>query len=331
MTFPALVLERDPQTNDDPWRIANLSTSDLPVQGESLVRILYSSLNYKDGLAVSGKGKIVRGAFPFVPGIDLVGEVVQSTGSRFGPGTIVIGTGWGIGENHWGGYSSFQYLKDDWLVELPKSLDPFRAMVAGTAGLTAMLSVMEIEERAPDSGAVVVTGASGGVGSLSVAFLAKQGYEVVASTGKSDATGYLIELGAAEVIDRHDLSAGAARPLDSAEYVGAVDSVGGTTLEKILSVTGRHGVIALCGLAGGAAFSSTVFPFILRGVSLVGIDSNTCPASRRESAWDRIGDMLDSSLADRIARVEPLGELPRLADEIVSGRVTGRVVIDIAG
>lgn len=331
MTFPALVLERDPQKHDDPWRINSLSTSDLPLQGETLVRVLYSSLNYKDGLALSGKGKIIRGAFPFVPGIDLVGEVVQSTGSKFKPGTLVIGTGWGIGENHWGGYSSFQYLNDDWLMELPASLDPFRAMVAGTAGLTAMLSVIEIEERAPDSGAIVVTGASGGVGSLSVAFLAKLGYEVVASTGKADATGYLIELGASEVIDRNELSAGAARPLDSAEYVGAVDSVGGTTLEKILSVTDRHGVVALCGLAGGAAFSSTVFPFILRGVSLVGIDSNTCPAPSRAVAWDRIGHMLDSVLVERIARVEPLGEVPRLADEIVSGRVRGRIVIDVAG
>ncbi len=331
MNFPALVLEDDPQSHDNPWRLKTLSRSDLPEQGGSLVRVLYSSLNYKDGLAVSGKGKIVRGSFPFVPGIDLVGEVVETTGDRFEPGSLVIGTGWGIGENHWGGYSGYQFLNDDWLVDLPNGLDPFQAMVAGTAGLTAMLSVMEIEARAPSAGAIAVTGATGGVGSLSVAFLSRLGYEVVASTGKSEATPYLADLGATEVIARQELSAGATRPLDSARFVGAVDSVGGTTLETLLSVTGRHGVIASCGLAGGASFSSTVFPFILRGVALVGIDSNTCPRKTRERAWRRIGEALDDALVDRIGRKEPLAEVPRLAGEIVSGRVMGRIVIDVAG
>ena len=327
----AFVLREDATRATGAGGIEYLALSDLPRQGDTLVKIHYSSLNYKDGLAVTGKGKIVRGEYPFVPGIDLVGEVLESTSGRYEPGDLVIGTGWGIGENHWGGYTQMQWLQADWLVALPRSLTPRKAMVAGTAGLTAMLSIMELTARGrePASGPIVVTGATGGVGSLSVFFLSRMGFEVIASTGKDSEHAYLRALGATSIINRDELSVGAARPLDTARWSGAIDSVGGTTLEALLSATERHGVVAACGLAGGAMFSTSVFPFILRGVSLVGIDSNTCPHQKRVEAWDRIAEHLDDKSADRISEVESLDALPRVCESITAGRVRGRVVIDV--
>lgn len=312
-------------------QVEQLLVSDLPRQGDTLVRIRYSSLNYKDGLAVTGKGKIVRGEYPFVPGIDFVGEVVESASDELAAGAWVIGTGSRIGESFWGGFSQYQWAKADWLVRVPDSLDPRRAMVAGTAGLTAMLSVRVLAQggRRPADGPVLVTGATGGVGSLAVAFLSRRGYDVVASSGKADESAYLRKLGAAEVIPRSDLSRGALQPLDTSRWSGAIDSVGGTTLEAILSAVKTHGVVASCGLAGGAAFSTTVFPFILRGVSLVGIDSNTCPMAERLVAWTEIGELLDDGLAGEIGHVHALGDVVSLSEDITAGRIRGRAVIDV--
>jgi acrylyl-CoA reductase (NADPH) len=330
-TIAAFVLSNDPTVAPATQGVKRLSRQDLPRQGDTLVRVRYSSLNYKDGLAVTGKGKVIRGRYPFVPGIDLVGDVVETDSRDLQPGASVVGTGWGLGETYWGGYSQMQWVDASWLVELPSSLSPLRAMVAGTAGLTAMLAVLELQsrDRTPNDGPIVVTGATGGVGSLSVLFLSRLGYEVIASTGKTSEHDYLRALGAATIVNRDELGAGASRPLDSAKWSGAVDSVGGTTLEALLSGMTRHGVIASCGLAGGANFSTTVFPFILRGVSLIGIDSNTCPNSKRVEAWEQISLLLDDAIAELVAIVEPLDRIPDICRQITSGRVTGRIVVDV--
>lgn len=311
--------------------VRSLTTSDLP-EGDVLVAVQYSSLNYKDGLAVTGKGKIIRGSYPFVPGIDLVGTVVASQSPQFAEGDVVVGTGWGLGELHWGGYSQQQRLRSDWLVPLPAGLSPKAAMVVGTAGLTAMLSVLALEAHGigPDRGEVVVTGASGGVGSMAVALLGALGYTVVASTGSAAAHDYLRGLGAARVIDREELGRGPARPMDSARWAGAVDAVGGETLAAILSQLDRHGCVAACGLAGGASLQTTVFPFILRGVSLLGIDSNTCPNDLRRTAWERIAGTLSAETLDRMtAGVISLGEVPEASERILRGGVQGRLVVDV--
>lgn len=303
-----------------------------PNPGTVWVDVWYSSLNYKDGLAVTGKGKIIRGAYPFVPGIDLVGQVAASDAPEYRVGDWVIGTGWGLGEDHWGGYATRQHVEADWLVPLPSGLTPLEAMALGTAGLTAMLSVMALEAHGitPDRGEVVVTGASGGVGSLSVALLAAHGYRAVASTGKADAHDYLHGLGAARVIDRRDLAAGPARPLDSARWAGGIDSVGGSTLAAVLSQTGWHGCVAACGLAASAELHTTVFPFILRGVSLAGIDSNTCPLPERRTAWTRLATQLPKDHLATLTQVIPLADVPAVSAEIVAGNVRGRVVVDVA-
>ncbi|MEZ4695684.1 MAG: MDR family oxidoreductase [Rhodothermales bacterium] len=304
----------------------------LPKQGDTLVRIAYSSLNYKDGLAITGKGRIVRSGFPFVPGIDLVGEVVQTDSTDFFSGDWVIGTGWGIGESHWGGYSAYQWLDSEWLVPLPQGMAPVDSMVAGTAGLTALIAIDALEKCGLDSGAgeVLVTGASGGVGSFAVGALAALGYEVAASTGKDDAHDYLMELGAAYVIDRAELSAGPAAPLESGRWAGAIDSVGSSTLAAILAQLKWHASVAVCGLAAGADLQTTVFPFILRGANMLGVDSNTCPNELRAVLWQRLGSIMKVNPAlGRVGDVVGLDELVPLADEITAGRVTGRIVVDV--
>ncbi len=327
-TFKALVLDR--RDGKVTASMATLNTDQLP-EGEVLVAVDFSSLNYKDGLAVTGKGKIIRGAYPFVPGIDLVGRVLSSSDPAWQPGDRVVCTGWGIGENTWGGYSQRQRLKGGWLVALPGNMTPKDAMAVGTAGFTAMLSVMALETHGVtrDRGDVVVTGASGGVGSMAVALLARRGYHVVASTGKVSAAPYLRALGAARIIPREDLGQGPQRPLDSARWAGAVDTVGGETLAAVLSQVDRHGSVAACGLAGGHHLNTTVFPFILRGVNLLGIDSNTCPIPVRRKAWKRLADELPREALDRMTRVVSLAEVPAVAEEIVAGRVQGRVVVDV--
>lgn len=308
-----------------------LDAADLP-EHDTRVAVRYSSLNYKDGLAVTGEGKIIRGDYPFVPGIDLVGEVEETSSEAFKKGDVVIGTGWGLGEKTWGGYAQQQRVQAEWLVPLPDGLDAKGAMTVGTAGFTAMLSVMALEEHGLEAGAgeVVVTGASGGVGSLAVALLAARGHTVVASTGSEDAHGYLADLGAARIIGRDELGQGPRRPLDSARWSGAVDTVGGSTLAAVLSTLGRHASVAACGNAGGFELNTTVFPFILRGTSLLGIDSNTCPNERRRQAWDALARLLPAELIEKItARVIGLGEVPATSRDLLAGRVRGRIVVDV--
>jgi acrylyl-CoA reductase (NADPH) len=326
-TFRALVLDQaDKRTTA---RIAELPLSSLP-DGEVLVDVAWSTLNYKDGLAITGAGKIVR-SFPFVPGIDLAGTVAESTSPDWKPGDKVVLTGWGVGERHWGGLAQKARLKADWLVPLPEGLSPRQAMAVGTAGLTAMLAVIALEQQGvtPDRGEIVVTGAAGGLGSIAVPLLARAGYKVVASSGRPELVDYLKGLGAAEVVDRKAFSEGSKAPLDSARWAGAIDTVGGDTLVNLLKGMQYHGVVAACGLAGGATLNGTVFPFILRGVRLIGIESVYCPKPERLAAWRRIARDLDRSQLDGMTRAIALAEAPAVAAELLAGRVRGRVVVDV--
>ncbi len=326
----ALILD---QKNDAvEGSVEEIDEDRLPA-GEVLIDVFFSSLNYKDALAVTGKGKIVRGSYPFVPGIDLVGRVRASDSDRFQRGDLVIGTGWGLGEAHWGGYAETQRVQSAWLVPLPEGMSPEASMVAGTAGLTAMLSVMALESHGvgPDEGEVLVTGASGGVGSFAVALLSAEGYRVEASTGNAEAHDYLRRLGADRILDRDELSAGAARPLDSARWAGAIDVVGGKTLEALVSRLDRHGAVAVCGLAGGHELHTTVYPFILRGVDMLGIDSNTCPGDVRRRAWKRLANCMTDRLVREIKAASiGLADVPAYSDRLLAGRIRGRVVVDVA-
>lgn len=328
--FTALVVSKTEDGEQLPaWR--QLTLDDLP-PGDVLVRVAYSSLNYKDGLAVTGRGAILR-TYPMVPGVDLSGTVIESSASGYAPGDRVLLTGWGIGENHWGGYSQMARVRSEWLVPVPSGLTLKDAMAIGTAGFTAMLALMALEEHGvlPESGDVAVTGASGGVGSFAVALLSSAGYHVVASTGRTERIEELRELGAAEIIPRADLGRTPEHPMLRARWAGAVDTVGGETLASLIAGTGRHGAIAACGLAGGAELETTVYPFILRGVSLLGIDSNTCPPERRLRAWDRLVHAAPHEMLERIARVEPLRDIFLLSETILAGRVPGRIILDVAG
>ncbi|WP_155837213.1 MDR family oxidoreductase [Aneurinibacillus terranovensis] len=307
--------------------IKELRKSDFP-EGEVDVQILYSSLNYKDGLAITGKGKIVR-SFPFVPGIDFVGVVEDSRSPRYKKGDKVILTGWGVGERYWGGYSQFARVKAEWLVPLPESLSPEWAMSIGTAGLTAILSVLALEKHGvqPNGREVVVTGASGGVGSMAVAILAKRGYKVVASTGRTETHDYLRSLGASDIIDRQVL-ASPGKPLESERWGGAIDTVGGTTLAGVLRSTAYGGSVAACGLAGGNELPTTVFPFILRGVNLLGIDSVNSPFEMRQEVW-KLAAELPAEIYEQVTRIVPLQALFSLSEEILKGQVRGRIVVDV--
>ncbi len=328
--MPKALFLRESDGGVDPY-VDEVDRDSLP-EGDVLVSVMYSGLNYKDGLAITGRGKVIRADYPFIPGIDLVGEVMESTSGTFRPGDVVIGTGWGLGETHWGGYSQLQRVRAEWLVPLPENLSPVEAMIVGTAGFTAMLSMMALEEAGadPSLGEIVVTGASGGVGSMAVAQLALSGYTVVASTGSDTAHEYLRELGASRVVDRGDLGDGPRRPLDSPRWAGGVDTVGGLTLAAIISQLDRHGSVAACGLAGGHELQTTVFPFILRGVNLLGVDSNTCPMGRRREAWEHIADVLPSSVLHRIKSATiTLAELPDYSERILAGEIRGRVVVDL--
>lgn len=311
--------------------IQEVADEALP-EGDVELSVLYSSLNYKDGLAVTGEGKIVRAGYPFVPGIDMVGRVEASRSERFAPGDMVLQTGYGLGETRWGGYATRQRAHADELVALPVGISQKEAMVIGTAGFTAMLSVIALERYGvePGDGEVVVTGASGGVGSFAVALLAHLGYEVVASTGKTRAHDYLEALGARRFIPREDLGSGPRRPMDSARWAGAVDTVGGETLAALISQIGRHGAVSSCGLAGGYELHTTVYPFILRGVSLIGIDSNTSPRQEREAAWRRLARDLSGEVLEQILEeVIPLDTVPQRSQKILRGEVQGRIVVDV--
>jgi acrylyl-CoA reductase (NADPH) len=325
-TFRALLLEQE--GGRTAARLAELPVADLP-EGEVLVDVAYSTLNYKDALAITGAGKIVR-QFPFVPGIDLAGIVARSADPRYATGDEVVLTGWGVGERHWGGLAGKARVKADWLLHRPDGLSLRQAMAVGTAGFTAMLCVRALEEQgvAPDRGEVVVTGAAGGVGSVAIPLLARAGFKVVASSGRKELEGYLKDLGATGIIDRASLAEGGSKaPLDSARWAGAVDAVGGATLANLLKSMQYHGVVAACGLAGGATFEGTVFPFILRGVRLIGIDSVLHPAEQRPAVWSRLARDLDANLLDRLTTEVALADVPALAPEFLKGAVRGRLVV----
>jgi len=308
--------------------IEDLGTGDLP-EGDVLVEVRYSSLNYKDGLAVTGRGKVVR-RFPMIPGIDLVGKVLESESPDYAAGDEVVLTGWGVGEKHWGGYSQRQRLRSEWLVPLPEGLGPMEAMAIGTAGLTAMLCVMAIGDAGAVTGGgpVLVTGASGGVGSVAVALLAVAGFQVTALTGRADNVEYLRDLGAAGFVTREEMEK-PPRALESQRWGAAVDTVGGKILARVLAEMKYGAAVAACGLAGGADLPTTVMPFILRGVRLLGVDSVMCPRERRVEAWRRLAAELPAKALATIGRTITLEEVPPAAADILAGRVRGRVVVDV--
>jgi acrylyl-CoA reductase (NADPH) len=299
------------------------------MEGDVTVAVEWSTLNYKDGLAVTGKAPVVR-RFPMVPGIDFAGEVEASSHPDWKPGDKVILNGWGTGETHLGGYAERSRVKGQWLVRLPGSMSPREAMAIGTAGYTAMLAVMALERHGlkPADGPVVVTGAAGGVGSVAIALLAKLGFQVAASTGRPEEADYLKGLGATEIIDRNELSA-AGRPLAKERFAGGIDSVGSTTLANVLSMIKYGGAVAACGLAGGMDLPGSVAPFILRGVSLLGIDSVMCPLPVRNEAWKRLESSLDRGKLERMTREIGLLEVIPVAGTILEGRVRGRIVVKI--
>jgi acrylyl-CoA reductase (NADPH) len=299
------------------------------MEGDVTVRVEWSTLNYKDGLALTGKAPVVR-RFPMIAGIDFAGTVEQSSHPQWKAGDKVVCTGWGMGETHLGAYAEKARVKGDWLVALPQGLSARDAMAIGTAGFTAMLSVLALEKHgvSPKSGPVVVTGAAGGVGSVATAVLSKLGYHVIASTGRASEADYLKEIGATEVIDRNELSA-AAKPIARERWAGGVDSVGSTTLANLLSMTKYGGAIAACGLAAGMDLPSSVAPFILRGVCLLGIDSVMCPIEPRKAAWQRLASDLDRTKLAEITHEILLSDVPEWGAKILAGQVRGRTVVKI--
>ena len=309
--------------------IQKLQPEALP-PGDVLIRVAYSSLNYKDGLAVTGKPGVIR-KYPMVPGVDLAGTVEESSSPNFKVGDKVVVTGCGTAETLWGGYSQYARLAAEYVVPLPSGFNLQQAMGIGTAGFTAMQSVVALEEHGlkPGGREVVVTGAGGGVGSVAIAILGKLGYKVVASSGRTELHDYLRGLGASEIIDRNVLSAPSKRPLDSERWAAGIDSVGGDTLAGLLRSVVIGGSVAACGVAGGAALNTSVFPFILRGVNLLGIDSVRVPNQRRREIWARLTRDLPTNLLDGMIQVKPLAEVFQLGEQILAGQVRGRTVIDV--
>jgi acrylyl-CoA reductase (NADPH) len=324
--FKAILIEKD----DAGYRagLKDLEDSDLPA-GEVSVRIGYSTINYKDGLAITGKSPVVR-KFPLVAGIDFAGVVETSVDSRFQPGDAVLLNGWGVGESHGGGLAQRARVKADWLVPLPEGLSPRQAMAIGTAGYTAMLCVLALEHHGlqPESGDVLVTGASGGVGTIAIALLSRLGHRVIASTGRLQEADFLRSLGAAEVIAREELSV-PGKPLAKERWAGVVDSVGSHTLANACAGTRYGGAVAACGLAQGMEFPGSVAPFILRGVTLYGIDSVMAPYARRVAAWSRLAADLDLDKLDSLTTEVPLAGAIGAGHDILAGRIRGRVVVDV--
>lgn len=322
--FHAILIRKngDSQAADD----VELALDDL-MEGDVVVAVSHSTVNYKDGLVLTGRSPVVR-RFPMIPGIDLAGTVETSSHPNFKPGDKVLVNGYGLSETHYGGYSEVARVKGDWLVPLPAAFTPAEAMAIGTAGYTAMLSVLALEDAGatPEKGAVVVTGAAGGVGSVAVAILAKLGYRVIASTGRSVEAAYLTSLGAAEIIPRTELS-GPARPLAKERWAGAVDPVGSTTLANVIAATSYGGAVAACGLAGGLDLPASVAPFILRGISLLGIESVYMPMKRRLQAWDRLARDLDPKALASMTHMISLKDVREAAGDILAGKVRGRLVV----
>jgi acrylyl-CoA reductase (NADPH) len=325
--FRALVVDKT--ESDFTVGIKNISFNDLPA-GEVLIKVAYSSINYKDGLASIPEGKIVR-SYPFVPGIDLAGVVVSSEDPRYREGDQVIATSYEIGVSHYGGYSEYARIPADWIVPLPENLSLKEAMIYGTAGLTAALSVQRLEENGltPEKGKVLVTGATGGVGSIAVAILAKRGYDVVASTGKESEHDYLHTLGAKEVVSREEVFNGKSKALDKQLWAGAVDPVGGESLAAILSKIHYNGSVAVSGLTGGGNVPTTVFPFILRGINLLGIDSVYCPMEVRKTLWERMASDFKPAVLESISKEISLEELPQTLPLILQGRAKGRFIVKV--
>ena len=325
--FNAILIEKD----DAGYRATetSLDEAQLP-QGDVRVDVQYSTINYKDGLAITGKIPVVR-EFPMVPGIDFCGTVSQSQHPDFKAGDAVILNGWGVGEPHWGGLAQQASVNGKWLIRLPAGMSAEQAMSIGTAGYTAMLCVMALQRNGltPESGDILVTGAAGGVGSVAVALLSSLGFHVIASTGRQEEEGYLKKLGAADIIDRHTLSE-PGKPLGAERWAGAVDSVGSHTLANVCAGTKYRGTVAACGLAQGLDFPASVAPFILRGITLAGIDSVHCPVPERQEAWNRLSRELDpAKLALIGSRTVGLSEVIPLASQILDGQVRGRIVVDV--
>lgn len=324
--FKGILIEKD----ESGYRasVRELDDAQLP-EGNVTVRVSHSTLNYKDGLAITGKGPVVR-KFPMVPGIDLVGVVEESTHPAYQSGDSVVLNGWGVGEVHWGGLAQKARLNGDWLVPLPSAFTPQQAMAIGTAGYTAMLCVLALERHGvtPEDGEILVTGAAGGVGSVAIAVLAKLGYTVVAATGRPQDADYLKSLGATEVVERA-LFSSPGKPLGKERWAGAVDVVGSHVLANVCATTKYRGVVAACGLAAGMDFPATVAPFILRGVTLAGIDSVMCPRAERLMAWQRLATDLDVAKLGQISREVGLAEAIPLADSLLKGEVRGRIVVDV--
>jgi len=327
-TFKAIVVEKS--EGGQKVGLADFDEANL-MDGDVTVHVEWSTVNYKDGLALTGKAPVVR-RFPMIPGIDFAGTVESSSHPQWKPGDRVILNGWGAGETHLGGYAEKARVKGDWLVPLPARNSARGAMAIGTAGYTAMLAVMALERHGvtPRQGAVIVTGAAGGVGSVAVSLLAKLGFAVIASTGRPAEADYLKSLGAQEIIERKEL-AGASRPLGPERWAGGIDTVGSTTLASVLSMTRYGGAIAACGLAGGMDLPTTVAPFILRGVSLIGIDSVMCPLERRREAWKRLASDIDAGKLAAMTSEIDLAGVMEAGRRIVEGGVRGRIVVKIGG
>jgi acrylyl-CoA reductase (NADPH) len=324
--FKAILVNKD----DQGYRaeLAQVDEASLPI-GDVKVKVLYSTLNYKDGLAITGKGPVIR-SFPMVPGIDFAGEVLESSNADFKAGDMVLLNGWGVGEAHWGGLGQLARVKGDWLIPLPKGFTAKQALAIGTAGYTAMLCVMALQKHGlkPSDGEVLVTGAAGGVGSFAIALLSKLGFTVVASTGRMAEADYLKKLGATEVIDRAALSA-PGKPLAKERWAAVVDSVGSHTLANACAQTKSDGAVAACGLAQGMDFPSSVAPFILRGVTLYGVNSVTVPRAKRIAAYEQLAKLVDLKTLDEISHEISLEESIKYAAELMAGNVRGRLIVDV--
>jgi acrylyl-CoA reductase (NADPH) len=325
--FRAVVISQD-ENKQQSVAIEQLEESQLP-EGDVVVDVHYSTLNYKDGLAITGKGRVVR-SFPMIPGIDLVGKVSESTSDRYNEGDWVILNGFGVGEGHWGGLAQKARLNSQWLIPLPAGLDPKQAMAIGTAGYTAMLCILALEKNGvtPESGEILVTGANGGVGSFAITLLNRLGYQVVASTGRPEQAEYLTKLGAHEIIGRDTLSE-PGKPLQKERWAGVVDCVGSHTLANACASTRYNGVVTACGLAQGMDFPSSVAPFILRGVTLVGIDSVMRPITDRIEAWDRLSELLTADDFTDVTQEIGLNEVKAAADQLMAGSIRGRLLVDV--
>ena len=326
--FKAIYLTQDEEKNVTA-SLSDVDEADLP-ENNVAIDVEYSTINYKDGLAIMGKPGVVRN-YLMIPGVDLAGIVTASDSADYSAGDRVVLNGWDVGEMHWGGLAQKSRLQSEWLVPIPDAFDTKQAAAIGTAGYTAMLCVLALEEHGvtPENGPILVTGASGGVGSTAVAILAKLGFEVTASTGRLDETDYLKELGASSVIDRSELGEENPRPLQKTLWAGVVDAVGSHTLANAIAQTNANGCVAACGLAQGPGLPTSVMPFILRGVTLAGVNSVHVPFARRKMAWDRMATDLDANKLEQMTEVVGLGDAIGVAERILQGQIRGRVVVDV--